>query len=135
MKCYAAGVIIFKIEENQFKFLGLKALPYFSKRSNGIYDIPKGKIDPGETPFECAKRECFEESGINVQVFVDGPHIHEGLYLWLAESYQKPKICINPHTKQEEHLGYTWLTGEQIEKDCLNYLQPGIKWARKILKV
>lgn len=29
-----------------------------------FYDIPKGKIDDGETPTECAIRECFEETGI-----------------------------------------------------------------------
>ena len=135
MNCYAAGIIIFKLEEGQTKFLGLKALPYFAKRSNGIYDVPKGKIDPGETPFECAKRECFEEAGITPQNFIDGPHNHEGLFLWLAECYQTPKIGINPHTKQEEHLGYVWLSPEQIEDNCLNYLKPAIIWARNLLKV
>ena len=134
MECYAAGIIVFKIEDNQFKFLGLKATPYFAKRSNGIYDIPKGKIDPGETPFECAKRECFEEAGIIPQKFVEGPHIHEGLFVWLAECYQEPKIGINPHTNLEEHIGYSWLTADELEKSCLDYLKPGIVWARKILK-
>lgn len=31
---------------------------------NGIWDLPKGKIDPGETPQEAAVREVAEECGI-----------------------------------------------------------------------
>ena len=30
----------------------------------GYWDLPKGKIDPGETPKQCAKREIKEECGI-----------------------------------------------------------------------
>lgn len=29
----------------------------------GVWDLPKGKIDPGETPAECALREVAEETG------------------------------------------------------------------------
>jgi len=134
MKCSAAGFIIFKIHENKIKYLGLEALPYFAKKSNGIYDIPKGKIDPGETPFECAKRECLEEAGLRAHKIIEGPYNYDGLALWLAECYQKPKISINPHTKQKEHLGYSWISGDEIEEKCLDYLRPGIKWARKLLE-
>lgn len=28
-----------------------------------LYEIPAGKLDPGETPLECAKRELYEETG------------------------------------------------------------------------
>lgn len=32
----------------------------------GYWDLPKGKIDAGEHPFITAKRELFEETGVNV---------------------------------------------------------------------
>ncbi len=32
----------------------------------GYWDLPKGKIDEGEHPLSTAKRELFEETGINV---------------------------------------------------------------------
>lgn len=133
MTCYAAGIIIYKVENKKIKFLGLKATKEFSERSNGIYDIPKGRIDPGETPFDCAKRECFEEAGLQPSKFKAGPFNDTGLWLWLAECNANPKIGYNPQTGLKEHLGYTWLTGKDLEAQCLDYLQPGVSWARKIL--
>ncbi|HBC70211.1 MAG: NUDIX hydrolase [Duodenibacillus sp.] len=29
-----------------------------------FWEIPAGKIDPGETPFDCARRELVEEAGV-----------------------------------------------------------------------
>lgn len=33
----------------------------------GYWDLPKGKIDDGEHPFATAKRELYEETGINIE--------------------------------------------------------------------
>jgi len=41
---------------------GLEVLLIFRK---GVWDIPKGKLDPGETIKQCAKREVKEELGID----------------------------------------------------------------------
>ncbi len=39
------------------------------KRSdNGYWALPGGCHDLGETPAECARRECLEESGYEVQI-------------------------------------------------------------------
>ena len=35
-----------------------------SKSPSGYWSIPKGHIQEGETPQECAKRECLEEVGL-----------------------------------------------------------------------
>lgn len=32
----------------------------------GAAEFPGGKCDPGETPAECAERECLEETGVHV---------------------------------------------------------------------
>jgi len=34
------------------------------------WSLPKGHIDPGETVLEAAKREIYEESGINDLIFI-----------------------------------------------------------------
>ena len=45
----ASGIIIFRNKNNNPEILGLVALPKHRKRSKGMYDMPKGRIDDGET--------------------------------------------------------------------------------------
>jgi len=39
-----------------------------SQHSSNEWDIPGGRIDPGEDPFTALKRECLEESGLEVEI-------------------------------------------------------------------
>ena len=57
MKTVSAGIIIIN-SKNQI--LGCKP---FGKKDNRL-DIPKGHIEDGETPYQAAIRETFEETGI-----------------------------------------------------------------------
>lgn len=53
-----------------FKDNKIVAIKYKDKGDKtGYYDLPGGKIEEGETPEECAKRECIEETGIIVNDF------------------------------------------------------------------
>lgn len=38
------------------------------RADNGFWALPGGCHDLGETPMECAVRECFEESGYKIKV-------------------------------------------------------------------
>ena len=130
----AAGIIVFQdrgLEE--LYFLGLIALPEFQTKNNGIYDIPKGRIDPGETALQCAIREAQEEATIDITHLDSGPYTDDRLTVWLAESYQDPCIGVNPSSGIQEHLGYEWVKSETMEQYCLDYLKPHIQWARKYL--
>ncbi len=53
----SCGCVVF----NDNKVLIVKSL-------NGVYGFPKGHIEENETDVECAIRETFEETGINVSV-------------------------------------------------------------------
>ena len=128
----AAGIILFRNENNCPVILGLKALPKFRRRSNGTYDIPKGRIDPGETPFQAAERECFEESGILPDRIIAGPFIDGPLVVWLGETDEElAVIAENPETGEREHESYTWLKPEKIKNCCLDYLKPSLAWAEQ----
>ena len=130
----AAGIIIFRDNgPDNLLFLGLIALQEFQTSKTRIYDIPKGRLDPGETPLQCAIREVKEEASIDITHLDSGTYVHDRLTVWLAESYQKPHVGINPTTGIKEHLGYKWVNGETIEAQCLDYLKPHIQWARKYL--
>ena len=38
--------------------------PFWKKKDNGAWSIPKGEVNDDENTFEAAKREFFEETGI-----------------------------------------------------------------------
>ena len=130
----AAGVIVYQdFGPDELYFLVLIALPEFQTKNKGIYDIPKGRIDPGEMPLQCAIREAQEEATIDITHLDSGPYTYDRLTVWLAESYQTPRIGVNPTSGIKEHLGYKWVNGKEMEAHCLDYLKPHIQWARKYL--
>ncbi len=61
----SAGILLFRNGDEA----GLEVLlvhpggPYWSKRDDGAWTIPKGQIEAGEDPRDCAIREMREELG------------------------------------------------------------------------
>ena len=126
-----SGFVIFKRFDDGIKLLGLIGPEFHRERTNGTYDIPKGTIDLGESPYQTAVRECYEEAGYNIT----NNNVHAGPYkdglftIWLAEVYTDPVIGVNPENGIVEHEGYEWLKPEDLLNGCYNYLIPTIKWA------
>ena len=132
-KISASGIIIFRNKNNNPELLGLIALPKHRKRSKGKYDVPKGRIDQGETPIDAAFRECFEESNLEPKLIIKEPIVNGPLALWIGEvDYDDHVVCHkNPYTGELEHEGYEWLTINDMKNNCLNYLRPFIIKAEK----
>ncbi len=64
MKSFSAGVLLYRTKGEQIEVLiAHPGGPFFSKKDNGIWSIPKGLYDDNEEPLVAAKREFEEEIG------------------------------------------------------------------------
>jgi predicted NUDIX family NTP pyrophosphohydrolase len=64
----SAGVLLYRRKNDTLQvFLIHPGGPFFEKKDDGVWSIPKGLIDPGEDPLTAALRECFEETGCKPQ--------------------------------------------------------------------
>tara|TARA_A100001515_G_C4560444_1_gene206418 strand:- start:266 stop:679 length:414 start_codon:yes stop_codon:yes gene_type:complete len=126
-----SGFVLFRFFPDGVRFLGLVGPEFHQKRCSGTYDIPKGVIDAGETPYQTAIREAEEEAGYKItpNSVMAGPFKDSYLTIWLAQVYDEPIITPNPHTGIIEHEGYEWLKPEELLGDCYDYLRPTVEWA------
>ncbi len=64
MSKMSAGLLLFRyIADNLEVLLVHPGGPYWAKKDDGAWSIPKGEFTEGEDPFEAAKREFEEETG------------------------------------------------------------------------
>jgi predicted NUDIX family NTP pyrophosphohydrolase len=61
----SAGLLVYRIAEGVLEiFLVHPGGPFWAKKDEGAWSIPKGELGPGEDPREAALREFREETGI-----------------------------------------------------------------------
>ena len=130
----AAGIVVVKKFDNKWKILGLKSA---KPKHNGMFDITKGMIDSGESPFEAAVRETYEESGISHSdlVFSWGKSSKScnDITIYIASTKSEPFISSNPKTGKIEHTEAKWLDIDEFESQCIGYLRPVADWVRSIV--
>lgn len=67
-KLQSAGVLLYRIDSGILKVLLVHpGGPYFARKDDGAWTIPKGLLDDGEDPLAAAKREFEEELGQKLQ--------------------------------------------------------------------
>jgi predicted NUDIX family NTP pyrophosphohydrolase len=59
----SAGLVIFRRAPALAFLLVHPGGPYWTRKDDGAWSIPKGEIEDGEDKFEAAKREAAEETG------------------------------------------------------------------------
>ena len=105
----SAGIVLFRSDSNKNEFLLLNY-------PQGHWGFIKGKVEPGETPYETASRETKEETEISNIKFIDGfeesveydfrfknEDIHKKVVFFLAKTNEK-KITLS-----HEHSNFVWL--------------------------
>lgn len=62
----SAGILLYRIVTTGIEVLiGHPGGPFWSKRNQGAWSIPKGLVGPGEDPLAAARREFTEETGFD----------------------------------------------------------------------
>lgn len=73
----SAGVLLHRVAHGRREvLLGHLGGPFWHKRHEQAWSIPKGVIEPGEEPIDAARREFREELGVDVP---DGPWLDLGV--------------------------------------------------------
>ena len=60
----SAGILLYRNSHRPEVLLGHMGGPFFSRKDDGAWTIPKGEYTDDETPQETARREFVEELGI-----------------------------------------------------------------------
>jgi predicted NUDIX family NTP pyrophosphohydrolase len=63
----SAGILLFRRRPVLQVFLGHPGGPFWARRDEGAWTIPKGLVDPGESAQDAARREFEEETGVAVE--------------------------------------------------------------------
>lgn len=73
MRKLSAGLLLYRIVDDSVEVLiGHPGGPFWAKKDEGAWSIPKGEYADGEDPWDAAKREFTEELGKQPP---DGPRI------------------------------------------------------------
>ena len=95
------------------------------RRRDGRWELPGGKIDPGETPEACIVREINEELDLDVRIerFLG---IVEGMYRGiLMKVWAYVTVCDNPAAAVKVHEQIRWIDPAEaaafdiVEEDAL----------------
>ena len=88
-----------------------------------LWELPAGKLEEGEDPFEAAKRELEEECGLNADQYIDlhpfyptVGYCSEVIYTWLARGLHPVPM----HLDEDEFLSVFPLPLEQAGEKVLS---------------
>ena len=103
-----------------------------------LLELPAGKLDPGETPEECARRELEEETGYKAKkmtylgkIYTSPGFSSEIIHIFLAEDMEKGEN----RTNEDELLNIVEKNFEDVVKECLSGKIEDAKTIVAILKL
>ncbi|MBS0620869.1 MAG: NUDIX domain-containing protein [Verrucomicrobia bacterium] len=98
------------------KVLLLQLAP--GKSEEGLWGVPAGKMEMGETPLQTAIRELYEETGITLDIpfrslgtlYMQKPHIHYAYHLFYVQLPSPLEIRLSL-----EHQNFLWASREDLK--------------------
>ncbi|SKB05357.1 NUDIX domain-containing protein [Aeromicrobium choanae] len=96
----SAGILLHRVRDGRREvLLGHLGGPFWAKRDERAWSIPKGVVEAGEQPADAARREFLEELGVPVP---DGPWVDLGsvrqsrkdVVVWAVEADLDPTVVV-----------------------------------------
>lgn len=90
--------------------------PESSHSFPGVWSLVAGRIEPGESPEDAARREIREETAIEVgspAASLDPVYVREGRILWKVHPFAFSVSGVEP-VLNEENEGFQWVLPEDI---------------------
>lgn len=136
-KVESAGIIIYTISNKQRLYL---LLHYTA----GHWDLPKGKVEPGEQYQETALRELEEETNLKDPI-IDKDFFESLSYDFVTHEHTKAHKTVfffigyvdkdSPIKLSDEHINYQWCSFEKaIEQLTYNNAQKIVTKAEQFLR-
>jgi predicted NUDIX family NTP pyrophosphohydrolase len=119
----SAGLLLYRFRGSRLEvFLAHPGGPFWVNRDAGAWTIPKGTLNPGESPLEAACREFEEETGIKPQppFFPLGSIRQKAgktVHAWAWEGNADPRLVKSNVMKLEwPRKSGRWLTFPEVDR-------------------
>ncbi len=129
---YRAGVIPYLHKDGELRMLFMR--PSDPKYGGDVFQIAKGKIDPGETPLEAAMREGKEELGLfsgNVKRTTSLGGMMLGRTFFFVAEIENEDLFGDPHFETKETK---WMTEREFMSVGRDLHKAVVKAAIRIIK-
>ena len=103
----SAGILLYRGEALTLEVLLVHpGGPYWAKKDDGAWTVPKGEITAGESPLEAALRECAEEIGHRPSPpYIELPPVAQSrqktVLVWAARSDLDPSLVVSNSFEME----------------------------------
>jgi predicted NUDIX family NTP pyrophosphohydrolase len=119
----SAGLLAYRRREGKLEvFLVHPGGPFYKKKDEGGWSIPKGEFDDDESPIDAARREFTEETGFGV----DGPFLSLGavrqragklVHAWACEGDVDAAAAASNVMRSEWPRGSgRWITFPEVDR-------------------